>query len=476
VDIPIKRGYLFFRRQHRNYKTLNVRTTLGSFLGNLTQPYNRVYAMELGASPVELGYLSAVGSAFAAAIALPGGLLADRCGRKKLYLIGSALGLLTPVCYLLARSWVWIVPAFVFSSTMIALRESAYQAMYAGSVRSEDRGTAFGIGSMLTSIPVILAPIAAVWIMGNPSRITPSAIRPLYLIQLLGLVLLLVFVYIFLTEDTTRFSALRSAFSAKDRMFLLPFMVIPPAACIAIGWLKNVSLLALTPPAILIAFASTVLLVSFRGRHRPSKNGDAKLQISEILRLPGVKAWLAMKGTGSFAMGLAEPFWLVFAAFVIGVSPAGLALMVSLRTLGRLVSALPWGIASDVKGRKFTLLSGRVFRHLGILCFIFATKQWSLILGYALMGVADGSSSAWTVIRMELVPSKSRGSMASLDHFVWYFPIILSAIVGGTIYSVSPRMIFLLCLLIDAGIRMPLVAFWVPETSKRKKRVEGTVP
>lgn len=468
MELGIRKSLSFYRRQTRNFKTLNIRTTLGTFLGNLTQPYNQVYARELGASPVELGYLTAVGSAFAAALALPGGVLADRCGRKKLYVLGSAFGLLTPLSYFVARSWIWIVPAFVFSYVMIALRQSAYQAMYAGSVQSKDRGTAFGIGSMLASLPVILAPLAAVTLMGNPTRITSSSIRPLYLIQLVGLVLLLIYVYIFIVEEPGDWRAFRSAFSSKEIIFLLPFMAAPPVVCVIIGWVQHVSIVALLPPALLVGACIAIAIISLRRRSPPSHNAHLGQELRDLLRLPGVKAWLAMKGSGSAAMGLASPFWLVYAAYVVGVSPAGLALMVSLRILGKLISAVPWGIASDVRGRKFTLLFGRFFMHMGILCFIFASKQWVLILAYALMGVADGSASVWTIIRMELVPSRSRSSMASMDHFVWYFPVILSAIVGGIIYSISPKMIFILCLLIDAGVRMPLVAFGVPETSKRK--------
>ena len=469
MEIGIRKGLQFYRRQHRNFKALNVRTTMGTFLGNLTQPYNQVYALELGASPVELGYLASMGSAFAAALAIPGGFLADRCGRKRLFVLGSLVGLLTPVSYFLARSWIWIAPAFVFSNIMVALRESAYQAMYAGSVRSRDRGTAFGIGSMLTSLPVILAPLVAVQIMGNPSEISAPTIRPLYLIQLVGLVLLLAFVYAMLAEGNGNQRGFREAFSARDLYFLAPFLSAPPLVCIIIGFAQGVNPIALIPPALLLAASLSVALLSFR-RFRNGEEDHLGDELRQLLRLPGVKAWLSMKSSGAFAMGLASPFWLVYAAYVVGVPPMGLALMVSMRTLSKFLSAIPWGIASDARGRKFTFLFGRSFMHLGILCFILATEEWVLILAYALMGVADGSTSVWTVIRMELVPSDSRAVMASLNNFVFYFPIILSALIGGVLYSIWPKIIFILCLLIDAGLRMPLVAFWVPETSKNHRK------
>lgn len=473
MEIGFKKGLQFYKRQNRNFKALNVRITLGTFLGNLTQPYNQIYALELGASPVELGYLASVGSAFAAALSLPGGFLADRCGRKKLFILGSIVGLLTPLSYFLARSWIWIVPAFVFSNIMIALRESAYQAMYAGSVKSRDRGTAFGVGSMLTSLPVILAPLVAVQLMGNPSKISAPSIRPLYLIQLIGLVLLLAFVYLALTEGNGSWRGLRQGFSARDLYFLAPFLSAPPLACIIIGWTQGVSVVALLPPLILLIASVVVAVLSYYKKSKVEDDGHLGEELRSLLRLPGVRAWLSMKSSGAFAMGLARPFWLVYAAYVVGVPPVGLALMVSLRTLSKFLSAIPWGIASDAKGRKFTFLFGRSFMHLGILCFILASRQWVLILAYAIMGIADGSTSVWSVIRMELVPPKSRGVMASMNNFVFYFPIILSAIIGGMLYSIWPKIIFILCLLIDVGIRMPLVAFKVPETSKNHRKEEG---
>jgi len=466
IDLGLGKGFSFYRRQKANFKVLNARTTLGSFLGNLTAPYDQVYAKELGAEPVELGFLSSVGSAFAASFALPGGFLADRCGRKKLYLIGSLVGLLTPMVYFLAPSWVWLVPAYVFSNVMIALREPAYQAMYASSVEPRDRGIAFGIGSTLTSIPVMLAPIAAVELMGHPAAITAGRIRPLYLLQLIGLAALWVFVFLLLTEEGRNWVGIRSAFGPTDLLFLSPFIAIPPAACLVMGLAQGISTAGLIP-LVFMALSPLPLVVAWH-RHRDATPAQESLRqgVGRMLSLPGVKAWLAMKGTGAAAMGLASPFWLVYAAYVIGVSPAGLALMVSLRTVGQLVSALPWGIAADRRGRKFTLLFGRSFMHIGILCFIFSRSPWMLILGYALMGVADGSACVWTVIRMELVPPESRSAMASMDAFVWYLPVIFAAMLGGIIYSFWTKLIFILCLAIDVGIRMPLVAFGVPETSK----------
>ncbi len=465
LQLRLNGGLSFYKRQRTNFKILNVRTTLGNFLGNLTTPYNNVYAKELGASPVELGFLSSLGGAFAAALALPGGFLADRCGRKKLFLLGSAFGLLTPLSYFLARSWIWLVPAYAFSNIMIALRESAYQAMYASSVNPEDRGIAFGIGSMLTSLPVVLAPLAAVQLMGHPIRITATAIRPLYLIQLGGLIVLLLFTLFFLKEDGGPLRGFRSALGSRDLVFLAPFMAGPALLCLFLGWIKGVNPAALLSLLCLIAFAGGVLALGLWGYMR-RPNGALREEVATILKFPGVKAWLAMKGIGAGAVGLANPFFLVYAAYVVGVSPAGLALMVSMRTMGHMVSAVPWGIAADRRGRKMTLLFGRSFLHLGVVCFLFGEEPWILILGYALMGVADGSSSVWTVIRMELVPAKSRSAIASMDAFVWYFPVIVSATIGGMLYAHSPELIFLLCLAIDAGIRMPLVAFGVPETSK----------
>jgi len=465
LEIGIRRGLQFYRRQNRNFKALNIRITLGTFLENLTQPYNQVYALELGASPVELGYLSSVGSAFAAAFSLHGGFLADRCGRKKLFVLATAMGLITPLVYFVARSWIWIVPALIFSRLMMGLRQTAHEAMYAGSVRSRDRGRAFGIGSMLTSLPVIMAPMVAVQIIGNPSEISAPSIRPLYLIQFVGIIFLLAFVYFVLREEDGDWRGLRGAFSARDLYFLSPFLSVPPLVCIVIGYAQGIDSMALIPPILLLAGSLLVTLLAYTKRSGEDENhlGD---ELRDLVKLPGVKAWLGMKASGAFAMGLASPFLLVYAAYGMGMNPVGLALMVTLRTLTKFLSAIPWGLATDSQGRKFTFLLGRSFMNLGILCFILASKQWVLLLAYALMGVADGSTSAWSVIRTEIVPSKSRAIMVSLNNYVYYLPVILSALIGGVLYTVSPRIIFILCLLIDVGLRIPLVAFGVPETRK----------
>jgi hypothetical protein len=320
---------------------------------------------------------------------------------------------------------------------------------------------------MLTSLPVIIAPLVAVQIMGNPSQISAPSIRPLFLIQLVGLVLLLAFVYFVISEEKGNWRRFRNAFSAADLAFLAPFMVIPPLVCIAIGYAQGIDNAALIPTIILFSASLIVGVLAYRLRSKTKDEDHLGNELRDLIRLPGVKAWLSMKASGAFAMGLASPFFLVYAAYGLGMPPMGLALMVTIRTLTKFISAVPWGVASDSRGRKFTFLFGRVFMNLGVLCFVLASKSWVLILAYALMGVADGSVSVWPAIRTELVPSRSRAVMVSLNNYVFYVPIIFSALLGGVLYSVWPRIIFILCLLIDAGLRMPLVAFRVPETLKK---------
>ena len=75
-----------------------LRRALHALAVNLTNQYNSIYAVALGADPVQLGSVLSVGNAVAAAVTVPAGWLIDRYSLKKVTMSGTLLLLLSAHC------------------------------------------------------------------------------------------------------------------------------------------------------------------------------------------------------------------------------------------------------------------------------------------------------------------------------------------------------------------------------------------
>jgi MFS family permease len=104
-------------------------------------PLLPIYAREMGASGVYLGLLTSLFGITRSITSLPGGVLADKLGRKKLIVTG--LFVYTVVMFLFGISTVWPVAA-----TMVA-----------DIVPAKDRGKAMGVFSMMWDAGIAVGPV-----------------------------------------------------------------------------------------------------------------------------------------------------------------------------------------------------------------------------------------------------------------------------------------------------------------------------
>ena len=125
------------------------------FTAMLWWPYKSLYILELGATKEQLGIIATVETVSSLLFQFPGGLLADRYGRRKLIIAGTMLRILTPASYLLAQHWTHAIPAAVLSSAAM-LGSPARMALIAESIPPEKRSSSLAIYSTVTSIPTII--------------------------------------------------------------------------------------------------------------------------------------------------------------------------------------------------------------------------------------------------------------------------------------------------------------------------------
>jgi len=153
--------YSMFRDvfSNKNIMAISVTVALWGMMGQGYRPFWALYLQDhLGASVTNIGIFSMISTAESLLFQLPGGLIADRYGRRKLVLAGTVFRTLGPVLYLLAPSWEWVIPGAIVAG-MTSLYMPAFNAIIAESLPSKRRGSGYGVYNTITRIPNIIAPL-----------------------------------------------------------------------------------------------------------------------------------------------------------------------------------------------------------------------------------------------------------------------------------------------------------------------------
>ena len=182
----------------------------------------------------------------------------------------------------------------------------------------------------------------------------------------------------------------------------------------------------------------------------------------------GLKAWMAVGCLGAVVWGIMEPFTFLYAVQFKGADALTLGTMITVSTLVSILVALPINSIADRRGRKYAFYLVRPFLYVWMVLLVVAPDPRWLIVAWAFRGVAMGSS-AYGTLGMELVPAGQRGRWLGMTSTISSLFSIPAPIIGGILYSgLNPSLLFIIPLLIDLGIRMPILAFKVPETIRRK--------
>ena len=153
--------YSMFRDvfSNKNIMAISVTVALWGMMGQGYRPFWALYLQDhLGASVTNIGIFSMISTAESLLFQLPGGLIADRYGRRRLVLAGTVFRTLGPVLYLLAPSWEWVIPGAMVAG-MTSLYMPAFNAIIAESLPSKRRGSGYGVYNTITRIPNIIAPL-----------------------------------------------------------------------------------------------------------------------------------------------------------------------------------------------------------------------------------------------------------------------------------------------------------------------------
>lgn len=422
-DRVLARLSSFFRELDRRVKVAIVGTGIQNWSQQLTMQYNQLYAGDLGASAVELGLLNSVGAAVSSIASFPLGWAAERYTVRKVMLLGIACASLSAIIFALAGNWWMLIPAFILGGRLVRIMPLT-DIIFITATNPQQTATVMSLSRVFWGILNTFAPMTAATIVANFGGINVQGIRPLYYIQLVLNVLVLLFMASKLQPLPSR------VYREKDR-----------SASKGAGFIQE---------------------------YREFFKGERWL-----------KRWIALRSIRQFGIGLAMPFAPLWMVNVLGATPYILGIMGTASIIVSLVLQIPAGWLADRVGRKKAYFLLQPFSFMGTFLLILAPSPEYLIIVGLLGSIAVGGGmgggiggvgfTPFITMFWESVPGEKRGRWFGIEGLMTASTIPAS-VFGGFLWQQGfMTEVLLLPILLEALIVMPIL-ITVPDTLSRNDR------
>ena len=409
VRSSLKGGRDFLARQSHNYRMMIIRSGGGMFLFNLTGQYSSIFTKALGADNMTIAWLSSVSSFISMIISMPVGYITDNYNLKKVMGAGLFLNIAMIGMYAFAQDWRWIFVAMVINPFTMALMFRSQQIIITNELDSAERARGMGVRMQIAMVMGLISPIPAAYLVNRWGGLTVEGIRPLYYIRFVGMIIVYSYVYIKLTDVMPRPRAKKSTGFINDFREVLD-------------------------------------------------EGGRKLKVMMVVGALGALVWSTL-----------QSFTYLYAAEIKGADALILGLLPTVETIASVIFAGPMNNLADTKGRKYAFLVVRPALWMFFVLVILAPNQYWLLLAWVLRGIGM-STSAYNTLFLEMVPAEQRGRWMGLSNTFSALTRIGAPLLGGLMYdSKWPWMLFVIPLVVDMLIRIPIFHFLVPETLQKSQ-------
>ena len=399
----IKKLTKFIERQPKPFKVNMARASADTFLNNLTKQFRSIYILRLGATPFQLGLVNSIGGIGGTVIPPPIGWLADRHGIRKMFLLGTPLMALSSLLFAIAFDWRATIPAMFLTLLSTQLLATACPMVCGSYLKKEERATGKQLCDTLSAIPTLIAPIVAAVLITEFGGLNAEGIRPLYLLQAVGFLLVLAFTYKFY------FDTLNKQASLIPSSFVGDMGQVFKKGTAVKRWIVYIFLSSTT------MYISMTYLPAF---------------VTEI------------KYGNEFVVG--------------GMTAASMVLPFLL--------ALLLGRVADIFGRKRVLYITIPLYCTSILLLIYAQNTIMLLVSGVLQGFYLLSAVTQGAITPELVPVSLLGRWYGVLNLFRGLASITAPIIGGFVWTtIGPSYVFFFIILIETS---KIIILWltVPET------------
>lgn len=416
-DNLLQRFSTFIKELDSKVKVTIAGTGIHSWGQRLTSEYNQLYAIDLGANALELGLLNSIAAAISSIVSIPLGWAAEKYSVKRIMLLGLLCAALSSTLFALAGHWWMLIPAFIIGSRMVRIIPLT-DIVFISSTEPERRASVMSISRVIWGILNIFAPIAAAIIVANYGGINAEGIRPLYYLQILLIlsVLLLIGRYLRPIE--------RSIDREKDDKI-----------SIETGFLQG---------------------------YRDFFKGERWL-----------KRWMILRIIRQFGINMAFPFVPLWMVDVKGATPYILGVMGTMSVVIALMLQIPAGKLSDMIGRKKVYFLLRPACYLGTILMILSPRPEYLIVVGLLGAIAVGgdpgggiggvSTTPFVTMFWEMVPQEKRGRWFGIEGLM-NVSTIPASILGGFLWQQGFKTdVMIIPILLEVLLVMPILAT-IPDT------------
>lgn len=374
----------------------------------------------LGVSPIIIGLLATIQNTSRILFQLPGGMLADRIGRKKVIVYGTALRVIAPLFLYFADSWYWVAPGMIINA-VASIYMPAFNALIAESLPHDKRGQGFGAYRFMTGIPGIFMPVVSgYWldIMGLERGVKWG------LLMFIGAATVAVIVRHYYLTETLR--------EEVD---------------------ENIN-------------------------DKPVENLNA---LETFLKQPKtVWAMLAITIVSGFAMRMTWTFLSIYATSEsVGLTTTQYGALQSVAMLISVPLYLVSGVIADRMSRKNLILMARGLGPFDSLS-LFLFKDYNQLIGmYGIIGVAQGigggrlrtggfmGGPAWNSLLADLVPAKDRGKVMGFMGTISGLLGLPGSIIGGYMYEKNPDLLLISGSLLEA-LSIPIIFLFLKDPKTKK--------
>lgn len=406
VDAKQEKGVFLFSRNAMAIALSSAIRSLGGFVG----VYLPLYFVQIGGTPLTLGFLTSVASVFQFLALCVGGFLADYHGRKKIIVLAIVYGAFLTASYALVQDW-RVFGLLTVLAAVGAVSNPAIHATVADSIQPKQRTTGIATIQVVSTLPAVISPSIGGW-----------------LIQQYGL------------ENGFRIACIYAA--------VFTFV----SAFTAFVLLKET----------LRAHAHANPGVNFREGFMAQIN-PSRLMLSRSLKVLVFSYALVV-----FANGAVANYYVLFASNVVGLSAFDWGAIVSMQFLLTSVLKVPGGWLSDKLGKRRIMIASLMMTIPMILVFTLSQTLAQVVIS-ALLLVAAGIyyAPAHEALQADLTSTSMRGRITALWDMSSAAATALGALAGGFAFQMlGPAVPFYIFAVAELGAAILLIALVKEPTIK----------
>jgi MFS family permease len=406
----IDRAIKFIKRQEKPFKVNMVRASFQYLLISLTQQYEPIFIVGLGADPFQLGLVNSIGGVASAAISLPTGWLADRHGIRKMFLLAIPLIAVGSLIFFLSSNWLMIIPAILITLLSLQILGTVCPMVCGKYLKIRERATGMQLCDTIAVIPTIISPVIAAFIITEFGGLTPEGIRPLYGIQIIGFLFMFLLVFWHYRDTDGR---------------------------------KNTTKLR-------------------------SESGFIENMKKILIKGKNVKKWIIYRALSNLSWFLSLVYLPLFVVEVKGADQFILGGMATTSMIVPLFLSILMGRLADTIGRKKVIYIVAPLYMMSVLLLIFAPNNTILLIssffqGFLMLGLVTQGA-----ITQELVSPSLLGTWWGILNLLSGTMRVLGPILGGFIWTFfGPVYVFLFILFLEVS-KLFFLWLYIPETLKAR--------